>query len=54
MGPVVRSHRSAALDDVGRTLVQQFEGLADWDIGGEDEEGDPKVIQFPKGGPRRN
>jgi hypothetical protein len=33
-------------------LVQQFEGLADWDIGGEDEEDDPKVIQFPKGGPK--
>jgi hypothetical protein len=32
-------------------LVQQFEGLADWDMEGEDED-DPKVIQFPEGGPK--
>jgi hypothetical protein len=30
-------------------LVQQFEGLADWGIGGEKEEDDPKTFQFPKG-----
>jgi hypothetical protein len=40
-----------ALAVVVEALVQQFEGLADWDFG-EDLEGDPKVIEFPKGGPK--
>ncbi len=33
-------------------LVQQFEGLANWDAGDDEEEDDPRIIQFPTGGPQ--
>ena len=34
------------------SFVMKYEGIADWDLTGEDEENDPRVIQLQKGGPK--
>jgi hypothetical protein len=60
MVPDGYDHEVYPLDEVNEVLsvgldalVDQFADDDDWDLDDEDEEDDPKVIQFPHGDPKR-